>query len=232
MSSPAYPVEKSKRNELPLTLNKRIFLVLLACCIQMIYIPTSNRVTGGIEPKLPIDIFPIWPVWVLPYVLCYALWLGGVAWIIFKMEDRSFRSFITGCMLTFAAGASTFIFFPTYVEPATFPGNDIFAMLLRTIHETWGRYDAFPSGHVYITTLLALFFGRWYAHYRFIWILILVIVSFSTLFTGQHYILDVLGGYLFALAGYCFGLWWTGFHGARKQTRKRPGKRIASSSMN
>jgi membrane-associated phospholipid phosphatase len=232
VSSPAYPLEKPKRNELPLTLNKRIFLVFLACCIQMIYIPTSNRVTGGIEPKLPIDIFPIWPVWVLPYVLCYALWLGGSTWIIFKLDDRSFRSFLAACMLTFAAGASTFIFFPTYVEPATFEGNDTFAMLLRTIHETWGRYDAFPSGHVYITTLLALFYGRWYPRRRFLWILILVIISFSTLFTGQHYILDVLGGYLIALAGYYFGLWWSGIYGAPKQTRKRPGKRIASSSMN
>jgi membrane-associated phospholipid phosphatase len=43
------------------------------------------------------------------------------------------------------------------------------------------------------------------------WILILVIVSFSTLFTGQHYILDVLGGYAVAFSGYQFGLWWTGF---------------------
>lgn len=232
MSSPEYPVEKPKRNEFTLTPNRRFVLLLLACCIQMIYIPTSNRVTGGLEPKLPIDIVPVWPVWVLPYVLCYVLWLGSIAWIIFKVDDRSFRSFIAACLLTFAVGASIFMFFPTYVKAATFEGNDIFSAFLRTIHETWGRYDAFPSGHVYITTLLTLFYGRWYPRRRFLWILILIIISFSTLFTGQHYILDVLGGYLIALAGYCFGLWWTGFHGAPKQTRKRPGKRITSSSMN
>ena len=232
MSSPPDLVEKPKRNEFTLTPNKRIFLVFLVCCVQMIYIPTSNRVTGGIEPKLPIDIVPIWPVWVLPYVLCYVLWLGGIAWIIFKVDDRSFRSIMAACLLTFALGASIFIFFPTYVKPATFEGNDIFSAILRTIHETWGRYDAFPSGHVYISTLLALFYSRWYPRRKFLWVLILVTISFSTLFTGQHYILDVLGGYLFALAGYYFGLWWSGLYGAPKQTRKRPGKRIASSSMN
>lgn len=232
MSSPAYPIENQHRDDFRLTLNKRILLVFLACCIQMIYIPTSNRVTGGIEPKLAIDIFPIWPVWVLPYVLCYMLWLGASAWIIFKVEDRSFRSFIAACMITFALGTSIFLFFPTYVKPVTLEGNDIFTMLLRTIHENWGRYDAFPSGHVYITTLLALFFARWFPRYRFLWILILVMVSFSTLFTGQHYILDVLGGYLIALAGYPFGLWWAGYYAAQKRTSKRSRKRIASSSMN
>jgi membrane-associated phospholipid phosphatase len=216
----------------PLTLNKRVLLIFLACCIQMTYIPTSNRVAGGIEPRLPIDIFPVSAVWVLPYIACYLLWLASFAWIIFKTEDRTFRSFLAACMLSFSMGALTFIFFPTYIRPAVLFEHDIFTILLRTIHEHWGRYDAFPSGHVYITTLLVLFFSRWYPRYRLLWIVILVVVSLSTLFTAQHYILDVLGGYLVALAGYHFGLWWTGFYSAPKQTSKRPRKRVASSSLN
>lgn len=78
------------------------------------------------------------------------------------------------------------------------------------------------------TTLLALFFCRWYPRQTLLWILILVIVSLSTLFTGQHYILDVLGGYAVAYNGYHFGLWWAGF----VSTRNRPDKRIPSSSLN
>jgi membrane-associated phospholipid phosphatase len=198
----------------------------------MIYIPTSNRVTGGIEPRLPIDIFPVWPIWVLPYVACYLLWLGSTLWIIFKVEDRSFRSFIAASMLTFGLGALTFIFFPTYVIATPIEGNDIFSALLRMIHETWGRYDALPSGHVYITTLLVLFYSRWYPRWKLMWIMILLVVSLSTLFTGQHYILDVLGGYLVALAGYRFGLWWDGFHNARQQSSEKSGRRITPSSLN
>ena len=232
MSVPSYSSEKAKKTEKALTLNKRILLVALVCCIQMIYLPTSNRVSGGMEPKLAIDVFPIWPVWVLPYVLCYVLWFSSFWWVILKMEERLFRSFLAACVLTFSVGVSTFIFFPTYVEAATLRGSDIFTSLLRMIHESWGRYDAFPSGHVYITTLLALFFGRWYPRHKFLWVLTLVIVSFSTLFTGQHYILDVIGGLLLALAGYHFGLWWAGFYAAQKQSGKRSGKRIPSSSLN
>jgi membrane-associated phospholipid phosphatase len=225
-------METPKRNEIALTFGKRIVFVLLVCCVQMIYIPTSNRVGGGMEPKLPIDIFPISAIWVLPYVSCYVLWISSIAWIIFKTKDRAFRSFIAACLLTFGLGALAFIFFPTYVPASVLTGNDIFTNLLRTIHESWGRYDAFPSGHVYITTLLALFFSRWYPRYKPLWIVTVAVVSLSTLFTGQHYILDVLGGYLVALAGYHFGLWWAGCSPTQKQTRKRPGKRITSSSLN
>lgn len=227
MASRAYPVEKSKGTKFPLTVNKRILLFILAYCIQLIYVPTSNRVSGGVEPKLSIDIFPIWAIWVLPYVLCYVLWLSSVIWIILKTEDRMFRSFIAACIFTFTFGVIIFIFVPTYVKPASLTGNDVFTMLLRIIHEHWGRYDAFPSGHVYITTLLALFISRWYPRQKWLWNLILVIVSFSTLFTGQHYILDVLGGYAVAFSGYHFGLWWTGFLPAQKRPRKR-----ISSSLN
>jgi membrane-associated phospholipid phosphatase len=204
-----------------LSLNKRILLIVLVCCIQLIYIPTSMRTTGGIEPKLPIDIFPVWPAWVLPYVLCYPLWLFSSIWTILKMEDRLFRALVAACFLMFAIANSIFIFFPTYVKQATLQGNDIFISLLRIIHENWGRYSALPSGHVYITTLLVLFVSRWYPRQKFLWILILIVISLSTLFTGQHYILDVLGGYLIALAGYCFGLWWAGL----LPTPNRPTKR-------
>ena len=214
MTSSAHPIGKTNRDE-ALSLGKRIFFIVLVCCIQMIYVPTSFRTTGGIEPKLPIDIFPVWPVWIVPYMLCYPLWLFSVIWVILKMEDRLFRALLAACFLMFAVANFIFIFFPTYVKQMTFEGNDIFIIFLRIIHEKWGRYSAFPSGHVYITTLLVLFFGRWHPHQKFLWILILIMISLSTLFTGQHYILDVLGGYGIALAGYYFGLWWAGLLHAR-----------------
>jgi membrane-associated phospholipid phosphatase len=230
VSSSSYPVETSQGSELNLTVGKRLLLLLLACCIQMIYIPTSNGLSGGIEPKLPIDVFPIWPIWVVPYVLCYILWVAGILWIVRKMEDRLFKAFVAACLLTFTIGVSTFIFFPTYVQAGTFVGDDIFTALLRFIHENWGRYDAFPSGHVYITTLLNLFYSRWYPRYKPLWSLVLVVVALSTLFTGQHYILDVVGGYCIALLGYHIGLWWAGFYPTQKEASKRAGKRLTTST--
>ena len=170
MSSSSRPVETSRGNRMNLSVGKRLFLLLIACGIQTLYIPTSHGLSGGIEPKLPIDVFPISPIWVVPYIFCYALWFAGILWIVRKLDDRSFRAFIAACVLTFTIGVTTFILFPTYVKAGTFAGDDIFTIILRFIHETWGRYDAFPSGHVYITTLLTLFYSRWYPRTKPLWI--------------------------------------------------------------
>jgi membrane-associated phospholipid phosphatase len=210
---------KTNRDE-TLAVGKRILLFVLVCCIQLIYIPTSMRTTGGLEPKLPIDIFPIWPIWVVPYMLCYPLWLFSSIWAMLKMEDRLFRGLVAATLLTFAVANATFVLFPTYVRQMTFRGNDVFISLLRMVHQDWGRYSAFPSGHIYITTLLVLFFGRWYPRKRFLWLLIFIMISLSTLFTGQHYILDIFGGYGIAFAGYYFGLWWAGLRPTRTLAAK------------
>jgi membrane-associated phospholipid phosphatase len=211
MASQVNPLEKGHKRAQTLTLGLRFLLFLLVCGVQMIYGPTSNRLTGGIEPKLPIDIFPLWTVWVIPYVLCYPLWLVGIAWAMIKMEHRLFRSFIVASLVTCSISMLIFITFPTYVPAATFTETDIFTYMLRYIHENAGRYDAFPSGHIYITVLLALFYNRWYPRYKFYWIGIPVIVAFSTLFTYQHYIVDIFGGWIVALIGFHVGLRWAGF---------------------
>lgn len=190
---------------------ERVLLVLLICSIQMIYFPTSEQMRGGIEPRLPIDVFPIIPIWVLPYVLCIPFWLVGIFWATFRMEDDLFRSFMASLLLVCTCAIATFIFFPTYIKAASFVGGDVFTILLRSIHQNLGRYDAFPSGHVYITTLLALFYSRWYPLLKRWWISCAVIVALSTLFTGQHYFVDVLGGLVVAFLGYYFGLKWAGY---------------------
>ena len=196
----------------------RVLLILLTISIQLLYIPTSNRLTGGFEPKLPIDVYPLIPVWVLPYILCYPLWLFAVIWATLKMDDRLFRVFIASFLLASTLAVFIFIFFPTYVKESTIPGSDIFSNMLRFIHQEWGRYDAFPSGHIYITVLLALFYHRWYPRYKLYWIAIPIVVSFSTLFTHQHYIADIAGGLAVAFIGSHFGQKWVRLSLARQRS--------------
>jgi membrane-associated phospholipid phosphatase len=211
MSSPTQTLENNTGTENTLPLGKRLLWIAIGWAIQLIYLPTSGWLTGGIEPKLPIDIFPLWPVWVVPYVLCYPLWLAGFAWAAYKMSDRLFRAFALAFLVSCSVSIVIFFAFPTYVPAAKLNGNDIYIILLRFLHEDAGRYNALPSGHIYITALLVFFYSLWYPRYKSLWILILVIVSFSTLFTLQHYILDIVAGLIVAAFGYYVGIKWTGF---------------------
>jgi membrane-associated phospholipid phosphatase len=88
--------------------------------------------------------------------------------------------------------------------------TDIWSRLLQYVYVVGGSYAALPSAHIYMTTLLSLFFSAWYLRQRLLWLLIYWVVVFSTLFTGQHYILDIVAGTALAWLGYRFGLWYAG----------------------
>ncbi len=46
-----------------------------------------------------------------------------------------------------------------------------------------------------------------------------IVVTLSTLFTGQHNLPDPIGGIIWAFAGYRFGWWWV----KRTQARRKEG---------
>ncbi|GAB4460257.1 MAG: hypothetical protein Kow0070_16210 [Anaerolineales bacterium] len=189
-------------------LKKRMFLLLGAILIQAIYTPTSLLMKGGIAPKLPIDVFPLWTVWVIPYVLCYPLWIIALAGLVWRADDERFSHAIAALYFTCSVGVSIYLLFPTYVELPELHSSDILSNLLRAIQIAGGDHDALPSAHIYITTLLALLYAAWHPRHGWLWAVIVVIVSLSTLFTHQHYVADVLAGYLSGWLGYRFGAWW------------------------
>lgn len=188
-------------------LSKRLLWAGLVCLIQSVYFPTSQATSGGIAPKLPIDVIPVVPIWIVPYYLIFAVWAFGAYWALFRLEARAFRALTAAALVTVTVGALTYIFFPTYINLPVIVGNDVFAVLLRTIQVAGGSYSALPSAHNYLTMLMSAFAIHLYPRQRWLWIAVVVIVALSTLFTGQHYILDVVTGLALGWIGYKIG--WT-----------------------
>ena len=189
---------------------KRLIWCALLFGIQLMYFPLNRYLQGGVELKTPLDDhLPIWPIWVIPYSLACIWWVIAYIWAAWRMEDHLYESFFIASAVMQVSALTIFTFFPTYIVRPTLPAGDWHTQLLNWVYTNDYAYNAFPSGHVYITTLIALFWSRWYPALRWIWISTAVVIVFATLFTGQHYLLDPIGGLALAWFSYRIGLWCT-----------------------
>jgi membrane-associated phospholipid phosphatase len=183
-----------------LSLRNRFFLLCIPLVIQLFYFPLNRISIGGIAPFIPLDAYiPVRPAWVVPYFLTIPSWIIFFIWAGFKMDDQLFRAFIFSSITAILIGILTFTFFPTYVNRPVLVEKGIAWDWLRKLYQNDNIYNALPSGHAYITTIVAIFWWRWKPNQRWLWVGFWVVVLLSALFTHQHYILDLLAGILLAL---------------------------------
>lgn len=178
-------------------------LILLA---QAIYLPLNRFLQSGMILKLPLDdLIPIQPIWSIPYGLWMISWIGLWLWAALRMPDQLYKKLFASAMVTILLAMATFILMPTYVPRKPVDPSALGAVFLQSIYAADGLFCAFPSGHIYLCTLTAIFFSRWHPRSKWVWIVILGMVSISTLLTGQHFILDIPAGMIYAFVGVYIG---------------------------
>ena len=184
-------------------------LVLLVACL---YFPLNRLLTSGYNLQTALDAYiPIVPLFVVPYLLCLPYWLLALGVAAWKMDDALYRASIFGALA--AIGTATLIYaaFPTYTDRPLIGADGWAARLLAQVYSNDQAFNAFPSGHVLFTTLISLFAARWKPGLRWGMAAITAVVVLATLFTGQHHLVDPLGGLALGWAGYRFGLWAVGY---------------------
>lgn len=193
----------------------RLRWLLLLFAVQLLYFPINRTVTGGIVLDTPWDVwFPLWTIWVIPYLLSLVWWTGCLIWATWKMEPATYRAFVVSFVAVMLISYIIYIVYPTYVIRPPLQGNDLLTEAMRLLYANDQVNNAFPSGHTYNTVLIALFWWRWYPQQRWLWLAITIIILLSTLFTRQHNLPDLVGGVVLAWLGYRLGLWW-----ANRQSR-------------
>jgi membrane-associated phospholipid phosphatase len=191
-----------------LSMKTRLLMAALLVAADFLYLLLNQTLTGGIRFAIPLDrLVPIWPLWVIPYVLIIPLWAICFIWMIFKMEDQLYRACVTAGLFTFISAAVFWLLVPNYIDRPALANTSWTTAFLNFIYANDRPYNAFPSAHVYTTTLFCFFFSQMYPRYRWLWISITGIVMLSTVLTHQHYLLDVLGGFLLAWLGFRVGMY-------------------------
>jgi hypothetical protein len=142
------------------------------------------------------DRIPIVPVWIWPYILYVPLL------IVTGLLHTPFRDFLFVCanyVLASTVGYAFFILLPAQMQYPVIDCVGVSCEALRQLYAMDGGVNIFPSLHVSHSLLAAAAFC--YTRSRFFPMAAVVAgaIAAATLFTGQHYVIDLPAGLLNAL---------------------------------
>lgn len=140
------------------------------------------------------NLVPIVPVFIIPYVIATITFLTIPIIFYIKLGWEKTRTYLITQTIATGIGYLVYIFYPTSVIREPIVGNGFFYDALRTLHANDRPSAAFPSGHVYQTTVIAYFLWIYYPKTRPYVTVILPLVIASTVLLKQHYLPDILGG--------------------------------------
>ena len=186
---------------------KRRFAVgMLMLGVSLCYLPLNYILDGGTTVEIWLDQYvPFWSVWIVPYLLAIVWWFVAGIWAFLAMEDSLYLAFAASWLIAGLIGFSIFVLQPTYMVRPSLTGSGWAEAVVAYVYANDKTYNAFPSMHLWTTVTITLYWNRWKPKWR-IWMwAATIVVALSTVFSGQHWILDVVGGTLLAFLCYHFG---------------------------
>jgi len=152
-------------------------------------------------------------IFVVIYVFSYVFWVCGPI-AVSLTKKANFINYIIGLSAAYVVGFLIFVFAPSYMDRVAeglmtaVKGNGPFDTMLRGIYAADGSdiaFNLFPSYHCLISLYCYLGIrkqpeiSRGFKIYTAVMV---VLICMSTLFTKQHYILDMVGGLGISLVCY------------------------------
>ncbi len=152
---------------------------------------------------LPIDgQIPLVEEWILVYFGCYLFWFGGL-FVAARQDTKRFFGFFARVLVCLIIAFLCFTLFPLTIERPEVTGTGFFADAVRFLYRIDPPHNLFPSLHCFFNWIVYIQI-RGQKEYPLPVRLFACLFSFavfaSTLFTRQHYLLDVIAGVFLAEA--------------------------------
>ncbi len=143
---------------------------------------------------------PLQPAWALVYA---SQWVFSFLPVFIvrgaPLRRRAVLAYLTMVSVAYAG----FLLYPTVApRPSQVAGDGFFAWSLRGVYGIDPPYNCFPSLHVAYSSLAALVAYHVHRGVGRAAVLWAAIISVSTLFTRQHYVVDIVAGVAIAYAAY------------------------------
>ncbi|MEW5919258.1 MAG: phosphatase PAP2 family protein, partial [Gemmatimonadota bacterium] len=141
------------------------------------------------------------PAWSLVYGSLYAFLIVLPVLVVRQPEHirRTVHAYLSVWILSYVI----FLVYPTVASrPQDVLGDGFGVWGLRSLYGADPPYNCFPSIHVAHSFVSALTLHRVHKRLGLIALLCATLVALSTLYTKQHYVVDVIAGMLLALGAY------------------------------
>ncbi|MDP1569035.1 MAG: phosphatase PAP2 family protein [Vicinamibacterales bacterium] len=174
----------------PLSMILLFGLVPLYILVPAFFPPATRHV-----PALALDrALPLVPSWALVYGALY-LFLILLPVFVVRQDALIRRTFQAYLLIWITAYVCFFVVYPTVApRPDLVSGTGFGVWGLRTLYAADPPYNCFPSLHVAHSFVSALACARVHRRLGLIALIAATLVALSTLFTKQHYVLDVVAG--------------------------------------
>ena len=179
-----------------------------AFVLFLIFWTVPYMTLGLLNEFREVSTLPLWlddfvPFWA-PAIIGYALYfpLCFFTFLVVKDEDilrKGVKAFIFTSLMT----SLFFLIYPIAMVKPVLEVTGVFDWLVQLVWKVDATANAFPSQHVAYSFLCAFVYGKYFRGKGWIFVGLAVVVSISTMLVKQHYIWDVVSGFLIALLAYC-----------------------------
>src|SRR5687768_6596609 len=179
-------------------------MVLLVSLVPFyIFLPELFPPHKRYAPELALDrALPLLPSWALVYGALY-LFLILLPVFVVRQDELIRRTVFAYLLVWITAYVFFFVVYPTAApRPAKVIGEGFAVWGLRALYSSDPPYNCFPSLHVAHSFVSALASYRMHRGLGIVATICAALVALSTLFTKQHYVLDVIAGVFLAFVAY------------------------------
>lgn len=183
---------------------KGYILVFTTLLLFALYLPLDVERSTLYNFKTPIDdTIPIMTIFVFFYLSYFIFLAFTLVYFVknagSKITNQTLLSIIISCLVAY----TFFLFFQNKVERPGLPViEDVFDQTYLWLNANVPPYNGFPSLHVAISTICLMAYVQIKSGLKNWMALWVVLIVLSTLYTKQHYFLDVLAGLILGPASF------------------------------
>jgi len=172
--------------------------------------PESPHAFGGeevlfLQSRISSRAFDAAMVWIYSLVYVFMIYGTGIC-ILLRRDVPRLERYVAVFVTVQAMAMLTWWLFPVAPPRMAVEGVRGIRESILGITETFNPYPwgAFPSLHVANSVSAVLFVRPYGRKVLSVWLAMLLLLAFSTLYLGEHYWQDLAAGTLYSLAGYAF----------------------------